>query len=75
MEIDACRYRAGTSRCNYKKLAREFPGGLVVRIQHFYCCSPGSIPDPGTEISVPAAAGSGQKGGWVKEIFVVKEQF
>ena len=28
----------------------EFPGGLVVRIQHFHCYGPGSIPGQGTEI-------------------------
>ena len=28
----------------------EFPGGLVVRILHFHHCSPGSIPNLGTEI-------------------------
>ena len=28
----------------------EFPGGLVVRIWHFHCYGPGSIPGQGTEI-------------------------
>ena len=28
----------------------EFPGGLAVRIQHFHCYGPGSIPGQGTEI-------------------------
>ena len=28
----------------------EFPGGLVVRIGHFHCCSPGSIPGLGIDI-------------------------
>ena len=35
-----------------------FPGGLVVRIQHFHCHGPGSIPGRGTEI--PQAACSAQ---------------
>ena len=30
---------------------REFPGGLVVRIQHCHCCGPGSIPGQGTPTS------------------------
>ena len=34
----------------------EFPGGLVVRIQLFHCCSPGSIPDLGAEIAHQGAA-------------------
>ena len=29
---------------------REFPSGLVVRIQHFHHCGLGSIPGLGTEI-------------------------
>ena len=28
----------------------ELPGCLVVKIKHFHCCSPGSIPGWGTEI-------------------------
>ena len=32
----------------------EFPGGLMVRILHFHCWGPGSIPRQGTEI--PQAA-------------------
>ena len=35
---------------------REFPGGLVVRIQSFHLCSPGSVPGLGTEILHKAAA-------------------
>ena len=31
-----------------------FPGGLVVRIQRFHCCDPGSIPGRETEISQAA---------------------
>ena len=38
---------------------REFPGGLVVRIQCFHFCCPGSIPGWGTKI--PHAAKHGQK--------------
>ena len=37
----------------------EFPGGLVVRIRHFHCPGPGSIPGEGTEI--PQAAQHSQK--------------
>ena len=33
-----------------KTRLRECPGGLMVRIQHFYCRGPGSIPGWGTEI-------------------------
>ena len=33
-----------------KEQIREFPGGLVVRIWCFYCCSLDSIPGLGTEI-------------------------
>ena len=29
---------------------RELPGGPVVRILHFHCCGPGSIPGRGTKI-------------------------
>ena len=32
-----------------KVLFREFPGGLVVRTQHFHCYGPGSIPGLGIE--------------------------
>ena len=35
---------------------REFPGGLVVRIQCFHYYSPGSVPGLETEIQHPAAA-------------------
>ena len=39
------------SENRYKKIGeREFPGGLVVRTQHFHCHGPGSIADQGTEI-------------------------
>ena len=34
----------------------EFPGGLVVRIQAFYCCSPGSIPSVGPRAHKPCGA-------------------
>ena len=35
-----------------KKLTRawEIPGGLVVRIPHFHCHGPGSVPGQGTEM-------------------------
>ena len=33
-----------------KKIYREFPGGLAVRIPGFHCHGPGSIPGRGTEI-------------------------
>ena len=39
----------------------EFPGGLVVRIQHFHHCSLSSIPDLGTEIPYQAAAHHSRK--------------
>lgn len=26
------------------------PGSPVVRTEHFHCCVPGSVPDPGTQI-------------------------
>ena len=38
----------------------EFPGGLVVRIQHFHHYSPGSISGLGTEIPHKASAWYGQ---------------
>ena len=38
----------------FKITSREFPGGLVVRTQHFQCCGLGSTPGGGTEI--PQAA-------------------
>ena len=37
----------------------EFPGGLVVRIQGFHCCGPGSI--PGQETKIPQVAAFGKK--------------
>ena len=40
---------------------REFPGGLMVRIQGFHPCGPHSIPDLGTEIPHQAAVCHGQK--------------
>ena len=33
-----------------KKKPREFPGGPVVKIQHFQCWGPGLIPGQGTNI-------------------------
>ena len=39
-----------------KSFSREFCGSLVVRILHFHCCSPGSLPGLGTEIPHQAAA-------------------
>lgn len=39
-----------------KALSWEFPGDLVVRIQHLHCCSPGSIPGLGIESPYQAAA-------------------
>ena len=38
----------------------EFPGGPVVRIQHFHYRAPGSIPDRGTKV-LPQAVWQGQK--------------
>ena len=38
---------------------REFPGGPVVRTQHFHCYGPGSI--PGWETKILQAARHGQK--------------
>ena len=38
---------------------REFPGGLVVRIQCFHCRGLGSVPGQGNEI--PQAVRRGQK--------------
>ena len=37
----------------FKKKGRgdgEFPGGPVVRTQHFHCCDLASIPGPGTKV-------------------------
>ena len=39
----------------------EFSGGLVVKILHFHCCDPGSIPGQETEILYQAAACHSQK--------------
>ena len=39
--------------------SREFPGGPVVRTQHFHCCDTGSIPGQGTKI--PQATQHNQK--------------
>ena len=36
-------------------MMREFPGGIVVRIQCFHHCGPGSIPGLGTLIPHQAA--------------------
>ena len=35
---------------SFKMKSWEFPGSLVVRIWHFHCHGPGSIPGQGTEI-------------------------
>ena len=42
-----------------KSYDKEFPGGPVVRIWHFHCWGPGSIPGQGTKIS--QATRHGQK--------------
>ena len=41
---------------NLKKRRREFPGGPVVRSQHFHCWGPGSIPGRGTKIPTSPVA-------------------
>ena len=33
-----------------KRRKRKFPDGTMVRICHFYCCDPGSVPGGGNEI-------------------------
>ena len=38
-------------KTNYFKVHRNFPGGPVVRTQHFHCQGPGSIPAWGTKVS------------------------
>ena len=40
---------------------REFPGGLVVRTQHFHHCGLGTIPSLRTEVPHQAAAHYGPK--------------
>ena len=45
-----------TNKQTNKKPYREFPGGLVVRTQHFHHWGPSSIPGLGTEIPHWAAA-------------------
>ena len=44
-----------------RRWGAEFAGGLVVMIQHFHCCSLGSIPGLGTESPHQAAARRSQK--------------
>lgn len=49
-------------KCISKKCKMwEFPGGLVVRTQCFYCCSPDSIPGLAIEIQHQTAAHCSQK--------------
>lgn len=36
-------------RSTQKEIFREFPGGIVVRIQGFQCCGAGSTPDRETD--------------------------
>ena len=45
------KYNWHITLCKFKvTMCCEFPGGLVVRIPGFHCCSLGSIPDGGAEI-------------------------
>ena len=44
-----------------KSAPREFPGGLVVRIQGFHCHGPGSISGRGTESHKPCGQKKKQK--------------
>lgn len=39
-----------------RRWGAEFAGGLVVMIQHFHCCNPGSILGLGSEIPHQAIA-------------------
>ena len=45
-------------------MAREFPGGIVVRITGFHCHGPGSISGWGTEILQAAWHSPKKKKGW-----------
>ena len=45
----------------------EFPGGLVVRIQHFNCRGPSSVPGWGTETLHTAQGGK-------KNFFLIKKK-
>lgn len=44
-----------------KQVFSKIPGGLVVTVQHFHRCSPGSTPDLETEIPHQAIALHGQR--------------
>ena len=61
--------REGSNIISKKSCLGEFPGGLVVRTQHFPCCGPGSIPGWGTKI--PQAVWHGQK----KKIVLKNQQY
>ena len=58
--------------CNFKKLLREFPGGLVARILGFHWSSLGLIPGWGTEIL--QAVWHSQKKKKLLRIFFFKSQ-
>ena len=60
--------------CNIK-YTREFPGGLVIRTQHFHWHGPGSIPGQGTKIPQITQHSQGQGWGWgmiCSEMFLPK---
>ena len=46
---------------NTRVILWEFPGGPVVRTQHFHCCGQGSIPGLGAKIPHQAAVCRSQK--------------
>ena len=37
-------WKTNTNKLNEKNCSWEFPGGLVVKTQHFRCCGPGFHP-------------------------------
>ena len=53
------------------KKTRKFPGSPVVRIGHFHCCGPGSIPDQGTKIPQGVHCGQKKKKNLVKRKLLV----
>ena len=54
------------------KEGREFPGGLVVRIQHFHYNGTGSIPGGGSEIPQGTQHGQNKKNKKIKNNFKEK---
>ena len=68
-------YNKSTAILILKNLPGEFPAGLVVRIQCFHHCGPGSFPSLGTEIPHQATAHMAKKKKKKKKVYPTRAEY